>query len=300
MLRGSFVPPREIAELRDLTRYRKKLIEDHTREVQRVQKVLEDAGIKLDSVVSDVMGKAARRMIDALIAGERDPEVLADMALTRMRPKIPDLRRALVGRFNDHHAVLLRMHLRHADQLDAAIAELDRHVEAVIAPFADAVGLLTTIPGVGQRTAEVVIAEIGVDMGRFPTAGHLASWAGMCPGSYESAGKNRSGRARRGNNALASRLCEAAWPGCAPRTPTSRPSSAGSVAASAPAAKPKRSSPSPTPCSSSAGTSSPTRRAYHELGDDWFDRRNDTAAQTRRLVAQLQRLGHTVTLHPAA
>jgi transposase len=167
--------PREIAELRDLTRYRKKLIEDHTREVQRVQKVLEDTGIKLDSVVSDVMGKAARRMIDALTDGERDPEVLADMALTRMRPKIPDLRRALVGRFNDHHALLLGMHLRHADHLDSAIVELDRHVHTVIAPFADAVRLLCTIPGVGHRTAEVVIAEIGVDMGRFPTAGHLAS-----------------------------------------------------------------------------------------------------------------------------
>jgi transposase len=300
LLRGSFVPPPEIAELRDLTRYRKKLIEDHTREVQRVQKVLEDAGIKLDSVVSDVMGKAARRMIQALIDGERDPELLAEMALTRMRPKIPDLRRALVGRFNDHHALLLRMHLTHADQLDAAIGELDRHVERVIAPFAEPVRLLTTIPGVGQRTAEVVIAEIGVDMTRFPTAGHLASWAGMCPGSYESAGKNRSGRARKGNNALRVALCEAAWAGVRTKN----------TYISAQFRRFRR----------RFGTRSEGKAIfavahtllviswhilanqlpYEELGDDWFDRRNDTAAQTRRLVAQLERLGHRVNLQPAA
>ena len=164
-----------IAELRDLTRYGKKLIEDRAKEVQRVQKTLEDAGIKLESVVTDVMGKAARRMIEALIAGERDPEVLAQMALTRMRPRIPELRLALVGCFNAHHAMMLKAHLSHIDYLDGQIAALDTEVERVMAPFADQLRRLMTIPGVGQRTAEVVIAEIGVDMARFPTSGHLAS-----------------------------------------------------------------------------------------------------------------------------
>ena len=239
-------------------------------------------------------------MIDALIEGERDPEVLAGMALTRMRPKIPDLRRALVGRFNDHHAVLLRMHLRHADQLDAAIAELDRHVDAVITPFADAVGLLTTIPGVGQRTAEVVIAEIGVDMGRFPTAGHLASWAGMCPGSYESAGKNRSGKARRGNNAFASPCAKRPGPGCAPRTPTLSPVPPVPSPLRQAAAKPKRSSPSPTPCSSSAGTSSPTRRPTTSSATTGSTAATTPPPEPAASSPKLQRLGHTVTLHPAA
>ena len=166
-----FVPPPVIARLRDLTRYRKKLVEDRAKETQRVQKVLEDAGIKLDSVVTDVMGKAARRMLEALIAGERDPEVLADMALTRMRPRIPELRQALVGRFDDHHALMVSMHLAHIDHLGAGIDRLDAEVDRVIAPFAEQVRRLMTIPGVGKRTAEVVIAEIGVDMTRFPTAG---------------------------------------------------------------------------------------------------------------------------------
>jgi transposase len=182
LLRGSFVPPPVIARLRDLTRYRKKLIEDRAKETQRVQKVLEDAGIKLDSVVTDVLGKASGRMLDALIAGERDPEVLADMALTRMRPRIPELRQALVGRFDQHHALMIGMHLTHVDHLGASIDGLDAEVDRVIAPFADQVRRLMTIPGVGKRTAEVVIAEMGVDMGRFPSAAHLASWAGLCPG----------------------------------------------------------------------------------------------------------------------
>jgi len=211
LLRGSFVPPPVIARLRDLTRYRKKLVEDRARETQRIQKLLEDAGIKLDSVVSDVLGKSARQMLEALIAGTRDPGVLADMARTRMRPKIPELRRALQGRFGSHHAFLLRVHLDHIDHLSSAIERLDAEVEEVIAPFDEQARRLCTIPGVGRRTAEVMIAEIGVDMGRFPAAHHLASWAGMCPGNHESAGKHRSGRARKGDAALRVALCEAAW-----------------------------------------------------------------------------------------
>jgi transposase len=179
LLRGSFVPPREIARLRDLTRYRTKLTQDRVRETQRIQKLLEDAGIKLDSVATDVLGKAARRMLEALISGERDPEVLAQMALTRMRPKIPELRKAMVGRFDDHHALLLRMHLDHVDQLTEMIVRLDTEVDRLMAPFAEAATRLLSIPGVAKRSAEVIVAEIGVDMARFPTPAHLASWAGL-------------------------------------------------------------------------------------------------------------------------
>jgi transposase len=159
LLRGSFVPTPVMARLRDLTRYAKKLTEERTREVQRLQRVLEDAGIKLDSVASDVMGKSARAMLDALIAGERDPAVLADFAQTRMRVKIPELRLALEGGFSEHHALLLRMLLDHIDHLSAAVARLDAQVEAEVAPFSKAVELLGTIPGLGPRTAWVILAE---------------------------------------------------------------------------------------------------------------------------------------------
>jgi transposase len=301
LLRGSFVPPPVIAELRDLTRYRKKLIEDRAKEVQRVQKTLEDAGIKLESVVTDVMGKAARRMIEALIAGERDPEVLAEMALTRMRPRIPDLRLALVGRFNTHHAVMLKAHLSHVDYLDAHIAAMDADVERVIAPFADQLRRLTTIPGVGQRTAEVVIAEMGVDMSRFPTSGHLASWAGLCPGQHESAGKSKSGRARKGNGALRVALCEAAWAGVRKND---------SYLGAQFRRFQRRFGKKAEGKAIFACAHSLIVMIYHvlaeddavfeDLGADWFQRHSDTEAHTRRLVHQLEKLGHRVTLAPAA
>ena len=300
LLRGSFVPSPVIARLRDLTRYRKKLIEDRAREVQRVQKALEIAGVKLDSVVSDVMGKAARRMLDALIVGERDVEVMAEMALTRMRPRIPELRLALESRFDDHNALMVSMHLGHIDHLSAAIERLDQEVERELAPFAEQVRRLCTMPGIGQRTAEVVIAEIGVDMSRFPTAGHLASWAGLCPGHHESAGKQRSGKARKGDAALRTALCEAAW-------------SAAKTRDTYLAAQFRR-------FSRRFGKKSEGKAIfavahtmivgiwwmltngvdYVELGGDYFEQRTDQAAQTRRLVRQLERLGHQVSLTPAA
>src|SRR5581483_7953749 len=211
LLRGSFVPPPEIARLRDLTRYRTKLLQDRAREPQRVPKLLEDAGIKLDSVVSDVLGKAARRMLDALMAGESDAAVMAEMALTRMRPKIGELRLALEGRFDEHHTLMLRMHLDHIDHLRGMIDAIDKEVDERVDPFAEHARRLQTIPGIGKRTAEVVISEIGVDMTRFPTSAHLASWAGLCPGNHESAGKRRTGKARKGNAVLRTALCEAAW-----------------------------------------------------------------------------------------
>jgi transposase len=300
LLRGSFVPPPQIARLRDLTRYRKKLIEDRTREIQRVQKLLETAGIKLDSVVSDVMGVSARRMLAALAAGERDVTVMADMALTRMRPKMAELQLALEGGFTDHHALMLAMHLDHIDHLSAAIDRLDRETDRVIAPFAEQVTRLSTIPGIATRTAQVVIAEIGVDMTRFPTAQHLASWAGLCPGNRESAGKQRSGKTRPGNPALRAALCEAAW--CASRTHDTylaaqfrrfcrrfgKNNEAKAVVAVA------------HTLIVMIWHVLAANVDHHELGGDYFDRHPDTATQTRRLVAQLERLGHTVTLTPTA
>jgi transposase len=181
LVRASFIPPPPIRALRDLTRYRKSVIEDRTRETQRLHKVLEDAGVKLSSVASKVLSKSGREMIDALIAGERDADVLAELAKGRMRSKIPRLKDALAGRFNEHHALLCQAMLARVDQADATIDALGVRIGELLDPFEAAVSLLVTIPGVSQRTAQVIIAEIGADMSRFPDAGHLASWAGMCP-----------------------------------------------------------------------------------------------------------------------
>lgn len=210
LLGASFVPPAEIRELRDLTRYRKRLIQTHTAEQQRAQKILEDAGIKLDSVASDIFGVSGRAMLHALIAGERDPDVLADLAKGKLRGKIPILREALRGRFRDHHATMLRFVFEHVAQLESTIAALDAEVDRVIAPFATARDRLDTITGVGKRAAECIISEIGADMTRFPTAAHLASWAGMCPGNNITGGKRRSGKTRDGNRWLAEILNQCA------------------------------------------------------------------------------------------
>jgi len=198
LLRGSFVPPAPIRELRDLTRYRKAVIQDRTRVVNRLHKTLEDAGIKLASVASDVLGISGRAMLEALVQGTTDPAMLAELARGRLRGKLPALRQALAGRFRGHHAFLIGQLLAHLDYLDEAIGILSGQVETVIAPFADALTRLDSIPGINQRTAEVIIAEIGVDMSAFPSAGHLASWAALCPGNNESAGKHKSGKPRKG------------------------------------------------------------------------------------------------------
>ena len=210
--------------LRDLTRYRKKLTQTHTAECQRIQKNLENAGIKLDSVASDVLGVSGRAMLRALLAGERDPEVLAELAKGALRRKIPELQRALKGRFAEHHAILIGIILDHIEHLEAAIVALDAQIDAVInepeleedgetltVPFGRVRDRLDTIPGVGKRAAEVIIAEIGTDMSRFPTAGHLASWAGMCPGNNVTGGKSRSGRTAKGNVWLRDVLVQCAW-----------------------------------------------------------------------------------------
>ena len=210
LLRGSLVPPKPIRELRDLTRYRKALIYERGRAVNRLHKVLEDAGVKLACVATDVMGVSGRAMMRELIEGHADANALAELAKGKLRKKLPELRKALVGRFRTHHAFMLERMLAHIDVLEDDIAALSARIEEQISPFATKVQLLCTIPGVQQRTAEVIIAETGGDMSRFPTAGHLASWAGTCPGSNESAGRVKSTRTRPGNAYLKGALGTAA------------------------------------------------------------------------------------------
>jgi transposase len=210
LLRPSLVPAQPIRVLRTMTRYRKAQIRDRQREAGRLHKLMEDTGIKLDCVASDLLGKSGRAMLDALIAGTTDPAVLAELAHGKLRAKLPALREALQGRFDTQHALIIGRILAHIDYLDESIAELSVQIEQQIAPLAPAVELLCTIPGIQRRTAEVLIAETGGDMTAFPTAKHLASWAGICPGNDESAGKRRSGRTRKGSKWLRAALTEAA------------------------------------------------------------------------------------------
>jgi transposase len=210
LVRASFVPPEPIRVLRDLTRARTAITRERGREVQRLEKLLEDAGIKLSAVASDITGVSGRLMLTALIDGQRDPAVLADLAKRRLRSKIPALTEALTGRFSEHHAFLARVHLDLIDQHTAAIEEITTRIEVVVEPFQGFRDLISTIPGIGELTADVIIAETGADMTRFPTAGHLASWAGTTPGSNESAGRVKSTKTRPGNPYLAGALGAAA------------------------------------------------------------------------------------------
>jgi transposase len=299
LLRGSFIPPKDIAAIRELTRYRKKLIETRTRELQRLSKVLEDGGIKIDSVASTITTLSARDMIEALIAGQRDPHVLAELARGVMRTKIPDLTMACAGRFGEHHALLARLHTDHIDHLTAMIEGLDVRIEEMMDPFAEPVRLLKTVPGIGDRAAQVIISEIGVDMSRFPTAAHLASWAGLCPGNNESAGKHKSGRTRKGNTEVRTILTECAW--AASRTGTYV------------GARFRR-------MHRRFGKKGGGRAAiaiahtliviiwhvlhdsaeYRDLGSDYFTRHDNPEARKRRLIRDLQSLGYQVTIAPAA
>ncbi len=199
LVRGSFVPPEPIRQLRDLTRTRTAITRERGRKVQRLEKLLEDAGIKLSSVASDITGVSGRAMLEALIAGDRDPAGLADLAKRRMRSKIPELTEALTGRFGEHHSFLARLHLDLIDSHSRAIEELDERIEEAMRPFRATRDLIVTIPGIFTVVADVIIAETGGDMSRFPSAGHLASWAGTCPGSNESAGRVKSTHTRPGN-----------------------------------------------------------------------------------------------------
>jgi len=297
MVRPSLVPPREIRELRELTRYRKRQVDTRAHEVQRLDKLLQDAGIKLSSVASKVLSVSSRQMVEALIAGERNPGVLADLAQKRLRSKIPQLTEALRGHFGAHHGLIARQILDHIDFLDSSIAALSAEVVRRLAPSEEVMTLLQTIPGIGQGAAEVFIAETGGDMSRFPTARHLAAWAGVAPGNRESAGRHYKAGVRHGAPWLRRTLIEAAH--SAARTKGSYLGAqyrqiarrrGGNRAAVAVAHS----------IVVSAWWILSTGRPYEDLGADWFSRAANPEAETRRLVRRLEALGHRVLVDPAA
>jgi transposase len=295
LLRASFVPPKPIRQLRNLTRYRKTQIQERQREVNRLHKALEDAGIKLDCVASDILGKSGRDMLDALVAGISDPTVLADLARRQLRTKIPLLQEALQGHFDAHHRLWIGSILRHIDFLDDQIEQLSAAIEEQIRPFWPAVELICTMTGFQQRGAECVIAEIGADMSIFATHRHLASWSAQCSGNDESAGKRRSGKTRNGSKWLDYALEEAAL--------AATRSKDGYLAAQYRRLKPRRGHKKALGAVKHTMICAiwhmlSTGETYHDLGGDYYTRR-DPERQTRRLVAQLERLGHRVTLEEA-
>jgi transposase len=294
LLRGSFVPPAPIRELRDLTRYRKAQIQDRAREANRLQKILEDANIKLSSVATDVLGVSGRSMLNALVKGTTDPAVLAELARGRLRQKLRALRQALTGRFREHHAFLLGQSLAHLDYLEESIAEISRRLDEQLRPFAQTLDRLITIPGVQRRTAEVILAEIGPDMSRFSSSAQLASWAGICPGNRESAGKRKSGKTRKGSKWLRSALIESG-------------NAAARTRGTALGARYRRLTRHLGHRKAVVAVGRQileigyhllaNNTTYHELGVDYFDRHYTDRVQ-RRCIPQLQGLGFDVTLTP--
>lgn len=296
LIRASFVPGPQIQELRGLLRTRKQLVREKASHVQRLQKTLEEANIKLESVLSDVMGRSGRAMIQALIAGETDPAKLAALAHPKVRAPQARLREALRGRVKRHHRFLLDLHLQQIDALDAGIAAIDREVEAGLASFRDAVKQLSTIPGVSELSAQVILSEIGTDMSRFATAAHLRSWAGLCPRNDESAGKHRSTRLRTGAPWLKATLVQCGW--AAARTKATY------LNAQFVRLRTRR-GPKKAVCAVAASI---LTAAYHmlkdgtfyqDLGATHFDRRRPEA-HARRLVKRLADLGFSVELKPVA
>jgi transposase len=296
LVRGSFVPPEPIRQLRDLTRMRTTIIRERTREIQRLEKLMEDTGVKLSSVATQMHGVSARIMLDALVAGERDPVVLAEMAKGRLRNKIPELTEALTGRFSEHHAFLVQIQLDLIDQRARAIEEITARIEEVMTPFRQARDLISTIPGISTKVADVIVAETGADMSRFPTAGHLASWAGVCPGSNESAGRVKSTRTRPGNAYLKGALGIAAM-------------SAARSHDTYFAAKYRRIASRRGPVKAVVAIEHAmlitvwnilqTGETFNEPGGDFYSKRNPEKAK-RRAIDQLRNLGYTVTLEPTA
>jgi transposase len=296
LLQASFIPPQPVRDVRELTRYRKTLVQERAQEVLRVQKVLESANVKLASVATDVLGKSGRAMLEALVGGEQDPEALAALARGRMRAKLPELRQALEGRVRPVHLVQLRLLLEHITFLESALAELQQEIEGLLSPFAEAVALAQTIPGVAHTAASALIAEIGTDMSRFPSAKHLASWAGVCPGNKQSGGKRLSGHATSGNGWLRAVLGEVAW--------AISHTSGNYLSAQFHRLARRRGKQKAV----LAVAHSVLVILYHllrdhqpysDLGADYFDQLDHTRLQ-RRYVHQLERLGYTVTLTPSA
>jgi transposase len=211
LLRASFIPPAPVRAIRELTRYRKTLVQQRADEINRLQKTLEGANLKLAAVASNVLGVSSRAMLTALLDGERDPDVMADLARGALRTKLPQLRQALVGRVQPHHLVLISQILAHIDFLEQAVAQMQTEIERCLPPFEEALGLLQTIPGIKAVAAAAILAELGPEVSRFPTAGHLASWAGLCPSNKQSAGKRLKGPVNRGNVWLRGIMGEVAW-----------------------------------------------------------------------------------------
>jgi transposase len=297
LLAPSFVPPPEVRRLRMLTRYRVQLYGDRTREAIRLELMLEDAAIKLSSVASSLTTVSARAMLMALIEGERDPRALADLAKGKMRRKIPDLAQALAGNFDDHHAQLAAAFLRRLGMVEQAIADLNATIAVACEPWTHQIDLLQTIPGVGEQVAQVIVAETGADMTRFPTAGHLCSWAGVAPAMYESAGKRTPAGRRRGNKWLTAMLVESA--GAAGRMRGKNYLAAQHARLSRRRGAGRAQLAVAHSILVSAYYMLLRDEPYRDLGPEWLTKRNDEA-HTRHLVAQLERLGHTVVIVPAA
>ena len=294
LLRGSFVPPRALRELRDLTRHRAQLVAEATRVANRLQKTLEDANVKLSSVASDILGVSGRRMLESLASGVDDPDVLAALARGRLRAKLPQLRRALEGTLSPHHRFMLRLLLNHLDKLNALIEELAARIEEQMGPFEEEISRLDQIPGVNRQTAENILAEIGTDMSHFPSDDQLCSWAGICPGNQQSAGKRKSGKTPKGDRWLRRTLTQAAW--AASRTKASYFSAQYRRLAKHRGKK----------RAVLAVAHAILRTVYHmlknhtpytDLGPDYFDRLHPDRL-THYLVKRLQSLGHTVILQP--
>jgi transposase len=307
LLRASFVPDEALQQLRSLMRTRKQLSREQVRHVQRIEKTLEEANIKLGAVICEVMGMSGRRMIEAMIAGVRDPGKLAALADRRIKASPKELYDALHGRLTDHHRFLLGLHIGQYDALNAAIAQIDRQVDEAVAtldrevadgkaPFRALICLLQTIPGVSTLAATTIMSEIGADMGRFPTAGHLVAWAGLCPGQNESAGKRKRSRLRKGAPWLKTMLVQCAW--AAKRKKDSYYRAQFFRLSS-------RRGPQKAICAVAASILTAIYHmlrdgtAHHDLGADHFDHRT-TKAKTKRMVAQLAKLGYQVQLQPLA
>jgi transposase len=296
LIRGSFVPPTPVQEMRDLTRTRKQIVREIAQHTQRIQKTLEDANIKLASVISDVLGTSGRAFLAALIAGETDPQKLAELAHPRLRAGRSHLVEALRGRVTQHHRFLLKLHLDQIDSLDKAVRELEARMGTALAPFREQVEHLKTIPGVSDTVAQVIASEIGLDMSRFPTAGHLISWAGLCPKMDESAGKRRSTRVRKGAPWLKTTLVTAAWGATRKKT--------GYLRTQFLRLKSRRGAKKAI----LAVAASMLTAVYHmlrnnlpyrDLGADHFDRR-DARHVAKRLIKRLGDLGYTVEVKAAA